>query len=52
MKATQQLHDLSQSLWLDNITHGLLTIGTLRRSSSPPNLYAKAPGRLTSPRRT
>lgn len=29
MKATQQLHDLGQSLWLDNITRGLLTSGTL-----------------------
>ena len=31
MKATQKLHDLGQSLWLDNITRGLLTKGTLRR---------------------
>jgi transaldolase len=31
MKATQQLHDLGQSLWLDNITRGLLTGGTLAR---------------------
>src|SRR6266849_4447120 len=31
MKATQQLHDLGQSLWLDNITRDLLTSGTLRR---------------------
>jgi len=30
MKATQILHDLGQSLWLDNITRGLLTKGTLR----------------------
>lgn len=30
MKATQQLHDLGQSLWLDNITRDLLTSGTLR----------------------
>lgn len=30
MKATQRLHDLGQSLWLDNITRGLLTQGTLR----------------------
>jgi transaldolase len=30
MKATQVLHDLGQSLWLDNITRGLLTKGTLR----------------------
>lgn len=31
MKATQTLHDLGQRLWLDNITRGLLTSGTLRR---------------------
>jgi transaldolase len=31
MRATQKLHDLGQSLWLDNITRGLLTGGTLRR---------------------
>src|ERR1700679_3618014 len=31
MKATQKLHELGQSLWLDNITRGLLTGGTLRR---------------------
>tara|TARA_R110001599_G_C12275834_1_gene662333 strand:+ start:5370 stop:6461 length:1092 start_codon:yes stop_codon:yes gene_type:complete len=31
MKATQQLHDLGQSLWLDNITRELLTSGTLGR---------------------
>ena len=31
MKATQQLHDMGQSLWLDNITRGLLTSGTLHR---------------------
>ena len=30
MKATQRLHDLGQSLRLDNITRGLLTKGTLR----------------------
>ena len=30
MKATKQLHDLGQSLWLDNITRELLTSGTLR----------------------
>jgi transaldolase len=29
MKTTQQLHDLGQSLRLDNITRGLLTKGTL-----------------------
>ena len=31
MKATQLLHDLGQSLWLDNITRDLLTSGTLKR---------------------
>jgi len=31
MKPTQQLHDIGQSLWLDNITRGLLTSGTLGR---------------------
>jgi transaldolase len=31
MKATQQLHDLGQSLWLDNITRGILNDGTLQR---------------------
>ncbi len=30
MKATQRLHDLGQSLWLDNITRELLSQGTLR----------------------
>jgi transaldolase len=31
MKVTQQLHDLGQSLWLDNITRGMLASGTLKR---------------------
>jgi transaldolase len=31
MKATQQLHDLGQSLWLDNITRDLVASGTLQR---------------------
>src|SRR5437016_1747340 len=31
MKATQLLHDLGQSIWLDNITRDLLTSGTLER---------------------
>ena len=30
MKATQLLHDLGQSLWLDNITRDLLDSGTLK----------------------
>ena len=31
MKATQALHNLGQSLWLDNITRDLLDNGTLKR---------------------
>ncbi len=31
MKATQRLHNLGQSLWLDNITRDLLSNGTLKR---------------------
>jgi len=31
MKATQTLHDLGQSIWLDNITRNLLRTGGLRR---------------------
>jgi len=31
MKATQLLHNLGQSIWLDNITRDLLTSGTLER---------------------
>src|SRR5262245_57374468 len=31
MKATQLLHNLGQSLWLDNITRDLLDRGTLQR---------------------
>src|ERR1700747_253942 len=31
MKATANLHDLGQSLWLDNITRSLLQGGLLRR---------------------
>src|SRR5215468_984904 len=31
MKATQILHDMGQSIWLDNITRDLLNSGTLKR---------------------
>lgn len=31
MNATKKLHDMGQSLWLDNITRDLLTTGTLKR---------------------
>ena len=51
MKATQRLHNLGQSLWLDNITRGLLTKGTLRHYitelsvtglTSNPTIFAHA----------
>lgn len=51
MKATQQLHNLGQSLWLDNITRGLLMNGALRRYisefsvtglTSNPTIFDKA----------
>ena len=48
VKATRQLHDLGQSLWLDNITRDMLDNGTLKRyidelsvtglTSNPPSL--------------
>ena len=31
MKATQLLHNLGQSIWLDNITRELLNTGTLKQ---------------------
>ncbi|WP_394808769.1 transaldolase [Nitrosomonas sp.] len=51
MKATQQLHDLGQSVWLDNITRELLTSGMLRHYvnefsvtglTSNPTIFDKA----------
>ena len=51
MNPTQELHDLGQSLWLDNITRGLLTSGTLSRYihdlsvtglTSNPTIFDKA----------
>jgi transaldolase len=53
MKATRKLHDLGQSLWLDNITRDLLDSGTLRRYieelsvtglTSNPTIFDKAIG--------
>jgi len=53
MKATALLHDLGQSLWLDNITRGLLDDGTLARYirelsvtglTSNPSIFDKAIG--------
>jgi transaldolase len=51
MKATQQLHDLGQSLWLDNITRQMLGDGALARYidelsvtglTSNPTIFDKA----------
>jgi transaldolase len=51
MKPTQQLHDLGQSLWLDNITRTMLRDGTLARYidelsvtglTSNPTIFDKA----------
>ncbi len=51
MNATRQLRDLGQSLWLDNITRGLLMDGSLRRYisefsvtglTSNPTIFDKA----------
>jgi len=51
MKPTQQLHELGQSLWLDNITRDMLGDGTLRRYidelsvtglTSNPTIFDKA----------
>src|ERR1700712_1724539 len=53
MKATRKLHDLGQSLWLDNITRDLLDSGTLKRYieelsvtglTSNPTIFDKAIG--------
>ena len=51
MKPTQQLHELGQSLWLDNITRAMLSEGTLQRYidelsatglTSNPTIFEKA----------
>ena len=51
MNRTKQLHDLGQSLWLDNITRNILDNGTLRRYideffvtglTSNPTIFDKA----------
>lgn len=53
MKATRALHELGQSLWLDNITRDLLHSGTLQRYidefsvtglTSNPTIFEKAIG--------
>src|SRR4030095_2626077 len=51
MNPTQQLHEVGQSIWLDNITRALLTQGTLKRYidelsvtglTSNPTIFANA----------
>jgi transaldolase len=43
MKPTKKLHELGQSLWLDNITRDLLTTGTLMAViASKSGVLAKA----------
>ena len=51
MKPTKELHDLGQSLWLDNVTRDLLNSGTLQRYidelsvtglTSNPTIFGKA----------
>jgi transaldolase len=51
VKATQALHELGQSLWLDNITRGMLEAGQIRRYidgyavtglTSNPSIFDKA----------
>ncbi|MBU3064455.1 hypothetical protein KO481_23345 [Nocardia sp. NEAU-G5] len=53
MKATEILHERGQSLWLDNITRGMLDDGTIQRYidsysvtglTSNPSIYDKAIG--------
>ena len=57
MKATAALHDIGQSLWLDNITRDLLDNGTLARYiaefsvtglTSNPTIFDQAIGRSTA----
>jgi transaldolase len=59
MNATQSLHELGQSLWLDNLTRDLLRSGTLARyirelsvtglTSNPTILGARASTTTRSP---
>ena len=57
MNKTQQLHDLGQSLWLDNITREMLDDGTLRRYidefavtglTSNPTIFDEALGKTAA----
>ena len=57
MKTTKRLHDLGQSLWLDNITREMLDNGTLRRYidelsvtglTSNPTIFDEAIGKTAA----
>src|ERR1700724_3142611 len=57
MKITKRLHDLGQSLWLDNITREMLDNGTLRRYidelsvtglTSNPTIFDEAIGKTSA----
>jgi len=57
MKITQKLHDLNQSIWLDNITREILDNGTLKRYiedlsvtglTSNPTIFEAAIGSTTA----
>jgi transaldolase len=57
MQATRKLHDLGQSLWLDNITRELLNSGTLKRYidelsvtglTSNPTIFDQAIGKSST----
>ena len=54
MKATQQLHDAGQSLWIDDITRDMLDSGRLQKMiadlsvtglTSNPTIFEKAIGK-------
>ena len=56
MKATQALHDLGQSLWIDDITRNMLDSGTLKKYieefsvtglTSNPTIFDKAISKST-----
>ena len=52
MKPTQQLHDLGQSLWLDNITRTMLDDGTCSDTSTSSRSQGRRRTRRSSTRRS
>ena len=48
MKPTKMIHDLGQSLWLDNITRDLLDSGTLQHYID--DLSVTGPRRIPCPK--